>query len=132
MQPLTFFRVQLLYIVKENEGKPDRKPYPLPYGLRNPYRNLKSENSVDYAQKPQQNCTFMNSASGLFTVQQTFCRVLYGMYSVMVILPRLKCTQIETRLHRHNLPPYIGYPLIHGCRKGWWEGPGIFFYIHSL
>jgi hypothetical protein len=27
-------------------------------------RNLKSENSQDYAQKPQLNCTFMNSASG--------------------------------------------------------------------
>ncbi len=26
--------------------------------------NLKSENSQDYAQKPQRNCTFMNSASG--------------------------------------------------------------------
>ncbi len=25
----------------------------VPYGLRNPYRNLKSENSQDYAQKPQ-------------------------------------------------------------------------------
>jgi hypothetical protein len=30
----------------------------------NPYRNLKSENSHDYAQKPQGNCIFMNSASG--------------------------------------------------------------------
>jgi hypothetical protein len=38
--------------LKEKGGKPDRKPYPLPYGLRNPYRNLKSENSQDYAQKP--------------------------------------------------------------------------------
>jgi hypothetical protein len=28
------------------------------------YGNLKSEDSQDYAQKPQQNCTFMNSASG--------------------------------------------------------------------
>jgi hypothetical protein len=27
-----------------------------PFGLRNPYRNLKSENSQDYAQKPQRNC----------------------------------------------------------------------------
>ncbi len=27
------------------------------------YGNLKSENSQDYAQKPQPNCTFMNSAS---------------------------------------------------------------------
>jgi hypothetical protein len=32
-----------LYTVKEKGGKSDRKPYPLPYGLRNPYRNLKSE-----------------------------------------------------------------------------------------
>jgi hypothetical protein len=38
----------LLSIVKEKEGKPDGKPYPFPYGLRNPYRNLKSENSQDY------------------------------------------------------------------------------------
>jgi hypothetical protein len=27
---------QLLYTVKEKGGKPDIKPYPLPYGLRNP------------------------------------------------------------------------------------------------
>ncbi len=27
------------------------------------HRNLKSENSQDFAQKPQQNCTFINSAS---------------------------------------------------------------------
>ncbi len=31
--------------------------------LRNPYKNLKSENSQDYAQKPRRNCTFMNKAS---------------------------------------------------------------------
>jgi hypothetical protein len=36
-QPLTVFTAQLLYTVKEKGGKPDRKPYPLPYGLRNPY-----------------------------------------------------------------------------------------------
>ncbi len=29
----------------------------------NPYRNLKSDNSQDYAYKSQQNCTSMNSAS---------------------------------------------------------------------
>jgi hypothetical protein len=62
MQPLTVSRVQLLYTVKEKGGKPDRKPYLFPYGLRNPYRNLKSEKSQDYAQKPQRNCMFMNSA----------------------------------------------------------------------
>jgi hypothetical protein len=31
----------ILYIVKEKEGKPDRKPHRFPYGLRNPYRNLR-------------------------------------------------------------------------------------------
>ncbi len=64
MQPLTVFIVQLLYTVKEKVGKPGRKPYPIPYGLRNPYRNLTSENYQDFAQQPHQNCTFMNSASG--------------------------------------------------------------------
>jgi hypothetical protein len=29
---------------------------------RNPYSNLTSAYSQDYAQKPQRNCTFMNSA----------------------------------------------------------------------
>ncbi len=53
----------LLYTVKEKGGKPDRKPYALSYGLRNQCRNLKSENSHNYAQKPQRKCTFMNSAS---------------------------------------------------------------------
>jgi hypothetical protein len=47
---------------KEEGGKSDRKPYPLSYGLRNPYRNLKSENSQDFAQKPQGK--LINSASG--------------------------------------------------------------------
>ncbi len=39
--------------------------HPLPFGLRNPYRNIKSENSQDYVQKPQRNCIFMNLASGV-------------------------------------------------------------------
>jgi hypothetical protein len=39
--------------VKEKGGKPDRKLYPLLYGLRNSYRSLKTEISSDYAQKPQ-------------------------------------------------------------------------------
>ncbi len=53
----------MLYTVKGKGGKPDRKPYPLPYGLRNLQRNLKSENSQNYAQKPQRNFKFINSAS---------------------------------------------------------------------
>jgi hypothetical protein len=51
------------FSVKEKGGKSDRKPYPLPYGLRNPYRNLKSENSQDCVRKPQRDCMSMNSAS---------------------------------------------------------------------
>ncbi len=58
-QPIS--TVQLLYTVKEKGGKPDRKPHHLPYGLRNPYRNLKYE-------KQQRNCTFMNSASVLYSL----------------------------------------------------------------
>ncbi len=34
---------------------PEIQPYQLSYGLRNPYRNLKSQNSQDYALKPQRN-----------------------------------------------------------------------------
>jgi hypothetical protein len=34
-----------MFIVKEKGGKPDRKPNLLPYGLRNPYKNLKPEYS---------------------------------------------------------------------------------------
>jgi hypothetical protein len=50
-----FFKLTqpLTVSVTEKGGKPDRKPYPLPYGLRNPYRNLTSENSQDYVQKAQ-------------------------------------------------------------------------------
>ncbi len=66
MQPLAVSSVRLLYTVKEKRGKPDRKSHPLPYGLRNPHINLKSENS-QYSQKPQRNCTFMNSAFGLIS-----------------------------------------------------------------
>ncbi len=41
----------LIGFVQEKGGKPDRKPHPLPYGLR--YSIQKPENSHDYAQKPQ-------------------------------------------------------------------------------
>jgi hypothetical protein len=50
MQPLTLSKVTVQ--CKEKGGKPDRKPYPHPCVLRNPYRNLMPENSQDYAQKP--------------------------------------------------------------------------------
>jgi hypothetical protein len=43
MQPLTYFYSSFTVHCKGDKRKTDRKPYPLPYGLRNPYRNLKSE-----------------------------------------------------------------------------------------
>jgi hypothetical protein len=44
-----------IHTVKEKGGKPDRITPPSAYGLRNPYRNFKIENSQDYAQKSQRN-----------------------------------------------------------------------------
>jgi hypothetical protein len=40
--------------VNEKGGKLDKKPYPFPFGLINPYINLKSENFQDYAQKKEE------------------------------------------------------------------------------
>ncbi len=58
-----FFKLTqpLTVSVKEKAGKPDRKLWSLPYGLRNQYSNLKSENSQDYIRKLQENDMFMNS-----------------------------------------------------------------------
>jgi hypothetical protein len=49
--PRDFYFFKLTQPLTREKGKPDRKSYPLLYGVRNPYRNLKSENSQDYAQK---------------------------------------------------------------------------------
>jgi hypothetical protein len=54
--------VKLHKNVKGKVWKPDRKSYPLPYVLRNPYRNLKSENSR-LCIEASRNCKFMNSVS---------------------------------------------------------------------
>ncbi len=42
-----------VYTVKEKGGNLTGNHTPIPYDLRNPYRNLKSENSHDYTQKSQ-------------------------------------------------------------------------------
>jgi hypothetical protein len=60
----SFYSLVIVHCKGERrKTKPDRKLHPLPYGLRNLYRHLKSGNSQDYVQKPQRNCMFMNSAS---------------------------------------------------------------------
>jgi hypothetical protein len=72
------------FLTKGKGGKSDRKIYPLPYGLRNPYRNLNSENSQDNAQKPQRDCTFMNSPFVLFTLQPFRLAKQFVSYIVLV------------------------------------------------
>jgi hypothetical protein len=69
MQPLTVARVRYCTLQRRKEENLIEYLYLLPYGLRNPYINLKSENTKDYAQKPQRNCTFMNSASEAVTYE---------------------------------------------------------------
>jgi hypothetical protein len=85
-QPLTASRMCYctVYTVKEEGGKPDRKPHHLPNGLR----NLKSENSQDYFQKPQRNLTFMNSASGR-DVYYVPCTVILACGLVVLIITML-------------------------------------------
>ncbi len=63
---------------EEKGGNPDKKLYHLSYGLRNPYRNIKYENSQDYAQKQQRNCTFMNSASVSVCTVYVYTSVCYA------------------------------------------------------
>jgi hypothetical protein len=53
----------LLFTLSQSPLLTDFHPPPSKSGLKLVCGNLKSENSQDYAQKPQQNCTFINSAS---------------------------------------------------------------------
>ncbi len=88
----TVSTVLLLYTVIEKGGKPDRKPYPLPNGFRNPDRNFRSENFQDYAQKPQRNCRFMNLASDLFSLCcSDFIRCVQEVFFILIIFISLQC-----------------------------------------
>ncbi len=86
----------LLYTVKEKGGKPDRKPHPLP---RNPYRNLKSENSQDYAQKNPKKLYvhefgfFIVYTTGLTTLRATL-KMLKIMRALSIWCISRKCMQI--------------------------------------
>jgi hypothetical protein len=51
------------------------------------YGNLKSETSQDYAQKPQRNCTFMNSASGQDANLTFYLCILYCRSSSIQTFP---------------------------------------------
>jgi hypothetical protein len=50
--------MQLLSVAVKEEGeKPDRKPNSLPYGLRNPHKNLQFETLKILHRNPQYDCT---------------------------------------------------------------------------
>jgi hypothetical protein len=80
------FSVQLRRRKEEKGGKTDRKPYLLPYGLRNPNKKLKSESSQDYAQK----CTFMNSASA----NECVVYIIHGGKQIPDIITQLLCSKM--------------------------------------
>jgi hypothetical protein len=80
LQFLQFSYCSLYRRKEENmieNNTPENYLYPHLYGLRNPYRKVRSKNSHDYAQKPQRICTFLNSASGYNTVNADLNKVLF-------------------------------------------------------
>ncbi len=78
------------------------------------YGNLKSENSQDYAQKPQRNCMFMNSAS----VQHNILRIPIRFAYVLWILYRNVCTStIYTRATYKNVHMYVYIYFLMFCKQ---------------
>jgi hypothetical protein len=81
------------------------------------YGNLKSDNSQDYAQKPQQNCSFMNSVSVQACLRQQ-CMMIHtsswentsqynDMYSLVLICTvhtrtLLKWSSVHSHFYNHN------------------------------
>jgi hypothetical protein len=77
-------------------------PPPPPPRAKVVFRFLKSENSQDDAQKPQRNCTFMNSASELevkeYTNSMSFRRSFPLHFSSELLLTKPKIAAFNTTL----------------------------------
>ncbi len=61
--------------MKEKGGKPDRKPYPLPYGFRNPYRKrslrilkMMSRNLITFVLLPENFHTYFELSAQAWTL----------------------------------------------------------------
>ncbi len=68
-----------LYLLRILSPSPTRASVlKMVYNVNVIYRNLKSENSQDYAQKPPWNCTFMNSASVVGVLDEPYSVQLSG------------------------------------------------------
>ncbi len=63
----------LLHFLELQRRKTWKKTIPFPWGLRNPYRNLKSENSQDYAQKETSTKLYVHE----FVFCSQFCLFYY-------------------------------------------------------
>ncbi len=94
----------LLSQLNYTNGPPPPPPFPgaKVINVNIVYRNLKSENSQDYAQKPQRNCMFMNSASVLVSevLYMERCTISH-LHCTDVAMCRLQiyCIQIECVLN---------------------------------
>jgi hypothetical protein len=96
--------------VKKKRGKPGRKPY---HGLRNPYRNLKSEseNSQDYAQKPHQNCIRLQRQWQQNCHRyQGHRRQIFPPFLLALLIPVANLPQVST-IQAANLPPVSTTPV---------------------
>ncbi len=69
------------------------------------YRNHKSDNSQDYAQKPQRNCTFMNSVSGATYVRTYLPKSLIPTQHLYASIPYIRSTCTS----RRNLSCILGW-----------------------
>jgi hypothetical protein len=80
--------VQLMHTVKEKVGNLIENHTPS-LSFKKSIQNLISENSQDYAYKPQRNCTFMNSASSFIHVLSS-CRSAHLIIISYLFFPLLK------------------------------------------
>jgi hypothetical protein len=93
---------------------PDQKGFKTVCNVNIVYGNLKSENFQDYAQKPQRNCTFINSASVL--ANKLF--VLSMNFSVPTAAP--KC-QTYTETQKKIQKDKTGLNWLHITHYGRWS-----------
>jgi hypothetical protein len=96
--PYVFLHLWSCTLWRRKKEKPDGKSYLLPYGLRNPNNNLKSDSPQDYALKPQWNCMFMNSASEAFAliISPPPSKVIIGPFPLLCCLG--VCSSYETNI----------------------------------
>jgi hypothetical protein len=117
-------------MVKEKGGKPDRKPNPLPYGLKNPCRNLKSENSQDYAHAETSMKLYIHEFGFWFTYRDgNLSRAMGARNQVGIGLSyrpaslSSSATQFQTRFLESNPRPIAGLKFSTPNTREWYPMP---------